>query len=115
VTADCLFCRIAAKEIPATLVHEDERTLAFRDIHPQAPFHVLVIPKAHVSSLDAAEEGDEGLLGALLLVARRVAREQGVAGDGYRAVLNVGADGGQTVHHLHLHILGGRSLTWPPG
>lgn len=113
--SDCLFCRIAAGEIPASLVHQDEHVVAFRDINPQAPVHVLVIPREHVASLDAVGDGDGGLLGRLFLAARDVARSQGLAGDGYRAVLNVGADGGQTVHHVHVHVLGGRALSWPPG
>jgi histidine triad (HIT) family protein len=113
--SDCLFCKIARGDIPATLVHEDERVVAFRDIHPQAPVHILLIPREHVASLDAVDAGHEGLLGRLLLVARDLARSEGMAEDGYRTVLNVGADGGQTVHHLHVHLLGGRSLGWPPG
>lgn len=112
---DCLFCRIAAGEIPATVVHEDEQLVAFRDINPQAPVHILLIPREHVASLDAALPDHGALLGHLLLTARRLARSEGIAEDGYRAVLNVGADGGQTVHHLHLHVLGGRGLGWPPG
>jgi histidine triad (HIT) family protein len=114
-STDCMFCRIVAGEIPAEVVRSDEHTVAFRDIGPQAPVHVLVVPREHVSSLETvgAEQGD--LLGALLLAARAVARQEGLAEDGYRAVLNVGADGGQTVPHLHVHVLGGRSLRWPPG
>lgn len=113
--SDCLFCKIVGGDIPATLVHEDERIVAFRDIHPQAPVHILLIPREHVASLDAADPAHEALLGRLLLVARDLARSEGMAEDGYRTVLNVGADGGQTVHHLHVHLLGGRSLGWPPG
>lgn len=112
---DCLFCRIAAGEIPATVVHQDEHLVAFRDINPQAPVHILLIPREHVASLDAAGPDHGALLGHLLLTARTLARSEGIAEDGYRAVLNVGADGGQTVHHLHLHVLGGRGLGWPPG
>lgn len=112
---DCLFCRIAGGEIPAAVVHQDEHLVAFRDINPQAPVHVLLIPREHVSSLDAAGPEHAALLGHLLLTARALARAEGIAEDGYRAVLNVGADGGQTVHHLHLHLLGGRGLGWPPG
>ncbi|MBM4185183.1 MAG: histidine triad nucleotide-binding protein [Gemmatimonadetes bacterium] len=111
----CLFCKIAAREIPAAIVHEDERLVAFRDIGPHAPVHVLVVPRDHVASLDATDEGDQGLLGALLSAAREIARAEGLSEDGYRTVINTGADGGQTVHHLHVHVLGGRSLGWPPG
>ncbi|GMV05406.1 MAG: putative HIT-like protein [Gemmatimonadota bacterium] len=113
--SDCIFCRIASGDIPATVVHRDEHVVAFRDLHPQAPVHVLVIPREHVASLDAATDGHGALLGRLFLAARDVARAEGIAEDGYRTVLNVGADGGQTVHHLHVHVLGGRSLGWPPG
>ena len=113
--SDCLFCRIASGEIPASVVHADDRFVAFRDIHPQAPVHILVIPREHVASLDAADDGHRELLGELLLRARDLARTEGIAEDGYRTVLNVGADGGQTVHHIHLHLVGGRSLRWPPG
>jgi len=112
---DYLFCRIAGGEIPAKLVHDDDRIVAFRDINPQAPIHLLLIPREHVTSLDAAQPEHGALLGELLLRARDLARAEGMAEDGYRAVLNVGADGGQTVHHLHVHLLGGRSLGWPPG
>jgi histidine triad (HIT) family protein len=109
----CLFCRIVRREIPAEIVFETTDVLAFRDIGPKAPTHVLVIPKVHVPSLDAM---DDGLLaGTLLLAAGQVARELGVAVSGYRTVINTNDDGGQTVHHLHLHVLGGRSLSWPPG
>ncbi len=113
--SDCLFCKIAGGEIPATLVHQDDRIVAFRDINPQAPVHILLIPRRHITSLDAAEAEHGALLGDLLLTARDLARSEGMAEDGYRTVVNVGADGGQTVHHLHLHLLGGRSLGWPPG
>jgi len=113
--ADCLFCAIAAGRIPATTLHEDEETLAFRDIAPQAPVHVLVIPRKHVGSLDAAGDGDVELLGRLLLCARDVARSEGIAETGYRTVVNTGDEGGQTVGHVHVHVLGGRPLKWPPG
>ena len=112
---DCLFCKIAAGEIPATLVHLDDRVVAFRDINPQAPVHILLIPRDHVASLDTARDEDRSLLGSLLLAARDIARKEGLAEGGYRTVLNVGDDGGQTVHHLHVHLLGGRPLAWPPG
>jgi len=112
---DCLFCKVAKGGIPATIVHEDDEVVAFRDIDPKAPVHILVIPRRHVPSLEAAADDDGALLGRLLLVARDLARSEGIAEDGFRTVLNVGADGGQTVHHLHLHVLGGRGLGWPPG
>jgi len=112
--ADTLFSRIIARQISADIVYEDERCLAFRDIDPQAPLHVLVIPKQAVAKLADANDGDEALLGHLLLVANRVAVEQG-HGEAYRVVVNNGAGAGQSVFHLHLHVLAGRTLTWPPG
>jgi histidine triad (HIT) family protein len=112
---DCIFCKIVAGEIPAAKIFEDDRAVAFRDINPQAPTHALVIPRAHVASLNEASADDEALLGHLLLVAARVARDEGQADGGYRTVINTGAEAGQTVFHLHVHLLGGRSLTWPPG
>ena len=111
--AECIFCRIVAGTIPAARVAENERGVAFRDLHPQAPVHVLVVPRRHVDGLAAAADGEE--LGALLLLAREVAEREGVAASGYRVVTNCGTDGGQTVGHLHLHVLGGRALWWPPG
>ncbi|SFS05701.1 histidine triad (HIT) family protein [Granulicella pectinivorans] len=109
---DCLFCKIASGTIPVKPLYEDETVFAFADIHPQAPVHVLVIPKVHVQSM--AQAGDEAMLGHLMASAARVAREQGLE-NGYRLVLNTGDDGGQTVNHLHVHVLGGRHMTWPPG
>lgn len=110
---DCLFCRIVAGEIPSTVVHETDHTLAFRDINPVAPTHVVVVPKRHVE--DAAALGGEGdLAAALLSAAADIAAAEGLAG-GYRLVFNTGPDSGQTVFHVHLHVLGGRTLTWPPG
>jgi histidine triad (HIT) family protein len=114
-TSDCLFCGIVEGRIPSNLIREDERTLAFRDIDPQAPVHVLVIPKKHLSSLDDAAAEDGALLGDLMLTAREVARSEGIAESGFRTVVNTGDEGGQTVGHLHVHVLGGRSMTWPPG
>lgn len=114
MAADCIFCLIASGKIPSTKVFEDERALAFRDLHPVAPTHVLVIPKEHIASTAHAVETHEALLGHLLLVAAKVAKQEGLA-NGFRVVTNTGADGGQTVDHLHLHVLGGRSMTWPPG
>ena len=113
MTESCLFCRIVRREIPATIVHEDEHTLAFRDIDPKAPTHVLVIPKEHVATLNDAT--DAPMLGRLLLAARDIAATEGIAEDGYRTVINCGAGAGQTVFHVHLHLLGGRKLGWPPG
>jgi len=113
MSSDCLFCRIVRREIPATLVHEDEHTLAFRDIDPKAPTHVLVIPKAHIASLN--EASDAAALGQLLLAARDIAKSEGISTSGYRTVINTGADSGQTVHHVHVHVLGGRHMKWPPG
>jgi histidine triad (HIT) family protein len=111
----CIFCKIVAGELPAAKVFEDERAIAFSDINPQAPTHALVIPRAHIASLNEAVESDEALLGHLLRVAARVAREAGHAEGGFRTVVNTNADAGQTVFHVHVHVLGGRKLTWPPG
>lgn len=111
---DCLFCRIAAGEIPAARVAESPLAIAFRDIDAQAPTHVLVIPRRHVGSVAELEAGDAGLLAELFELARRVASEAGL-GNGYRVVTNVGPDAGQSVAHLHLHVLGGRPMRWPPG
>ncbi|CAN5849290.1 histidine triad nucleotide-binding protein [soil metagenome] len=111
----CLFCRIARGEVPADLVHEDDRVVAFRDISPKAPTHVLLIPREHVAS--AAELGEQHaeMLGRLFAVAARVARDAGVSEKGFRLVTNAGSGAGQSVDHLHFHLLGGRSLGWPPG
>lgn len=109
----CLFCRIIRREIPATIVLETDECLAFRDINPQAPVHVVVIPKEHVASLDAVTDG--ALVGRLGLVAAEIARQEGVAEAGYRTVINTNAAAGQTVFHIHLHLLGGRQMGWPPG
>ncbi|WP_044642373.1 histidine triad nucleotide-binding protein [Risungbinella massiliensis] len=114
-TSDCIFCKIVEGEIPSTKVYEDEHAIAFQDLYPAAPVHILVIPKKHIASLDAATKEDQERLGHLLLTVQRVAREQGLDQKGYRVVNNMGDDGGQTVHHIHFHLLGGRSLTWPPG
>jgi histidine triad (HIT) family protein len=109
----CLFCKIIAKQIPASIVYEDEQVLAFNDISPQAPVHILVIPKQHVDSVDQLEE--QKVTGELLAVIRKLAKERGLDKSGYRIVVNHGADAGQAVPHLHFHLLGGRLLTWPPG
>ena len=113
--ADCLFCAIAAGEIPATRVAETDRVLAFRDINPQAPTHVLVISKAHYPNVEALAVADSGLLGEVISEAHRVAAAEGVSDSGYRVVFNTGEHAGQTVSHVHAHVLGGRALTWPPG
>jgi histidine triad (HIT) family protein len=109
-----IFQKIIDKEIPADIVFEDDRCLAFRDISPQAPTHVLVIPKKAIVSLAQAQDEDAALLGHLLIVARKIAEQEGLS-NGYRAVMNSGPDGGQSVDHLHVHVLGGRKLSWPPG
>lgn len=111
----CLFCKIAAGEIPAKIVREDDFALAFEDVNPQAPHHVLVIPRRHIATLNDLTAEDESLVGHLVGMARQVAHDRGLAESGYRTVFNCNADGGQTVFHIHLHLLGGRSLTWPPG
>ena len=111
----CLFCRIVAGEIPAELVHQDEHCIVIRDINPQAPTHLLVIPREHLESLDEASRPDEAMLGHLLRMAARLANEQGLNDSGYRTVINTGAGAGQSVFHLHVHLLGGRPMSWPPG
>ena len=113
--AECLFCAIVAGEIPATTVLETDRILAFRDINPQAPTHVLVIPKTHYPDVAALAAADAALLGEVIEAVQQVAAADGVAETGYRVVFNTGAEAGQTVPHVHGHVLGGRSLTWPPG
>jgi histidine triad (HIT) family protein len=112
---ECLFCSIVTGEIPAEKVVESERTVAFRDINPQAPVHVLVVPREHYPDLAAVAAAGEGLLAEIATQAHRVAVDQGVADSGYRVVFNTGVDGGQTVGHVHAHVLGGRPLAWPPG
>ena len=110
---ECLFCRIVRREIPAGLVFEDEHVVAFRDINPQAPVHVVIIPREHVASLN--ETTDAALIGRLSLAAAKIAEAEGIAQSGYRTVVNTNRDAGQTVFHVHLHLLGGRHLAWPPG
>ena len=112
---DCLFCRIINREIPASIVYEDERVLAFNDINPQAPTHVLVVPKRHIASLNDLGAGDDQVVGELVRRAAAMARDRGVSASGFRTVFNTNRDAGQTVFHIHLHLLGGRSLQWPPG
>lgn len=111
----CLFCRIVSGEIPASKVYEDDEILAFNDINPQAPLHVLVIPKQHVSTTNDLSAQDDGLVGTLVRRAAAIAREKGYADRGYRVVMNCNAEAGQTVFHIHLHLLAGRGLGWPPG
>jgi histidine triad (HIT) family protein len=113
--SDCLFCAIADGQVPATLVLESDRALAFRDINPQAPVHVLVIPRQHHQNVAALAKAGDGLLDDVIALAHEVALAEGVADSGYRVVFNTGPDAGQTVHHVHAHVLGGRSLAWPPG
>jgi histidine triad (HIT) family protein len=112
---DCLFCKIALGEIPADVIYQDEACVAFRDISPQAPVHVLVIPRRYIPTFGDADEEDEVLLGHLARVGARVAAQEGVSQSGYRAVVNNGSDANQTVRHLHLHVIGGRQMGWPPG
>ena len=115
MSENCLFCKIIAGEIPSAKVYEDEVCIAFNDISPQAPTHVLIVPRRHIDSLDKAEKSDGETLGHLLLTAAEIARGKGFAEDGYRTVINTNSDGGQTVFHLHVHLLGGRPFIFPPG
>ena len=112
---DCIFCKIAAGDIPAKLVYEDDQCVAFHDLEPQAPTHLLIIPRQHIDSLEKASNDNEGLLGHLLCTAAHFARENGFAPNGYRVVINTNEDGGQTVFHLHVHLLAGRRFVFPPG
>lgn len=112
---DCIFCRIISRQVPAKIVYEDETSVAFEDLNPQAPVHLLITPKKHVASLKETKAEDEPLLGHLLTVAARLARERQIDAKGYRVVVNNGSGAGQTVYHLHVHVLGGRVFHWPPG
>ena len=112
--SSCIFCKILAKEVPAKIVYEDASCMAFQDINPQAPVHLLVIPRKHFASAEEAEEADEAVLGHLHLIAARLAREHSIS-NGYRVVMNTGREAGQSVFHVHLHLLGGRAFRWPPG
>ncbi|MDH3619577.1 MAG: histidine triad nucleotide-binding protein [Gammaproteobacteria bacterium] len=112
---NCLFCKILKGEIPAELVYESDTAVAFRDINPQAPTHVLVIPRKHISTINDIEPGDEAIVGSLYTAAREIAAQDGIADGGYRAVMNCNEGAGQSVFHIHLHVLGGRPLSWPPG
>ena len=111
---DCLFCKIVAGDIPADIVYESETCLAFRDINPQAPTHVLVIPRKHIATINDIAAEDEGLVGSLYTAAREIAAAEGIADDGYRTVMNCNESAGQSVFHIHLHVLGGRQMGWPP-
>ncbi len=111
----CIFCKIAAGDIPAEIVYEDDQVLAFRDLNPQAPLHALVIPRKHIATLNDLTAEDEAMVGRMYLAARQVAGEAGLATRGYRTVMNCNSEAGQSVYHIHLHVLGGRSMQWPPG
>ena len=115
IAEDCLFCRILWGDIPAEIIHESDTAIAFRDINPQAPTHVLIIPRRHIATINDLEPGDEPVIGSLYLAAKQIAAEEGLADDGYRVVMNCNEGAGQSVFHLHLHLLGGRRLDWPPG
>lgn len=112
---DCIFCKIAEGGIPCKKAYEDDKSLAFFDINPQAPVHILIIPKTHIPSVNALTEENAGIVSHLLMVSKDLAKEHGLSEDGYRLVINTGAAAGQTVHHIHIHLLGGRNLGWPPG
>jgi len=113
--SDCLFCKIIAREVPGSIVYEDERVLAFNDINPQAPTHVRIVPKRHVASLSDLTEDDDEMVGELVRRAAAIAGDRGIAAGGYRTVFNTNRDAGQTIFHIHLHLIGGRRLQWPPG
>lgn len=113
--ADCLFCRLVNREVPAAIVHEDERLVAFDDINPQAPMHVLIVPRRHIGTLNDLSDADDALVGEMIRRAAAIARARGHDARGFRTVFNCNAGAGQTVFHIHLHVLGGRPLTWPPG
>lgn len=115
MATNCLFCKIIAGEIPAAKVYEDDRVIAFNDINPQAPMHVLVVPRQHIATLNDLSAADDDLVGTMVRTAAAVAKERGFDGPGFRTVFNCNAQAGQTVFHVHLHVLGGRTLTWPPG
>jgi histidine triad (HIT) family protein len=112
---DCLFCRVIAGQAPAQVIYRDDQVTAIRDIHPQAPTHILLLPNRHIAGVSDAQAADEALLGALLRAGVRLAEQEGLAESGYRLVINTGANAGQSVFHLHVHLLGGRAMRWPPG
>lgn len=111
----CLFCKIIKQEIPAKIIHDDEYVIAFDDINPQAPVHKIIIPKKHIATINDASIEDTHVLGHLIQVAKKIAHDNQIAENGYRLVMNCQSDGGQTVYHIHLHLIGGRQMTWPPG
>lgn len=113
--SDCIFCKIGAKQIQAMVVFEDNDLIAFRDINPQAPVHILIIPKKHYTSMNDFTEADSGLIGRMVLAAKQIAKQEKIGDSGYRLIINTGHNGGQSVSHIHLHLLGGRQLGWPPG
>lgn len=113
--SDCLFCKIVKREIPASIVYEDDRLIAFADINPQAPTHLLIVPKRHIATLNDLQGDDDQLVGEMARRAAALAKERGISSGGFRTVFNTNRDAGQTVFHIHLHLLGGRSLAWPPG
>ena len=113
--SDCLFCKIVAGEIPGTIVHQDDRLVAFKDIDPKAPLHVLIVPRRHIATLNDLTAGDDALVGSMIRLAASLAREHGYSDRGYRTVFNTNREAGQSVFHIHLHLLAGRGFTWPPG
>jgi len=113
--SDCIFCKIVRGDIPADILYQDENVLAFRDLSPQAPVHFLVIPKKHISTINDIQSADVELIGQLYLAAKKIAKQEGMDETGYRCVMNCNDDGGQTVHHIHLHVMGKRQMSWPPG
>jgi len=113
--SDCIFCKIVSGDIPSDMVYEDDLVIGFRDLNPQAPHHYLLIPKQHIATINDVDQGNEAIMGRLYSAAAKLAKEQGFDAAGYRAVMNCNGDGGQTVYHVHLHVLAGRQLTWPPG
>ena len=112
---DCLFCRIVDGNLSADIVYENDSLIAFRDINPKAPTHILLIPRSHIATMNDLEDGDKALVGELFVTAARIAADEGLADDGYRVVMNCNAAAGQSVFHIHLHLMGGRTMTWPPG
>ncbi len=115
VLADCIFCKIISGEISGDIIYQDDKVIAIKDIDPKAPVHILIIPRDHIPSLNDIDEYNSGLIGHIFMVAATLARDKGIAEKGYRVVNNCGAEGGQTVGHIHFHLLGGRNMTWPPG
>ena len=113
--SDCLFCKIVSGEIPCDKIYENDKLIAFRDIDPKAPTHILVIPKKHIRSINELETSDQNLAGEILLAAKEIARIENIESSGYRTIFNTNNDGGQTVYHIHMHVMGGRQLHWPPG